>query len=40
MAVLVCCLLNNLEYNLVSQCAACGLLLCVFQHHVVVSRGN
>jgi len=27
MAVFVCCLLNNFEYILVSQCAACGLVL-------------
>ena len=38
----VCCLLNSLEHIVVSQCAACGLVLCVCvcQHHVVVSRGN
>jgi len=38
----VCCLLNSLEHIVVSQCAACGLVLCVCvcQHHVVVSTGN
>ena len=44
MAVFVCCMLNRLEHIVVSQCAACGLVLCVCvcvcQHHVVVSRGN
>jgi len=40
MAVYVCCLLNSLEHIVVSQSAACGLVLFVCQHHVVVSRGN
>ena len=36
----VCCLLDSLEHILVSQCAAGGLVLCVCQHHVIVSRRN
>jgi len=40
MAIFVCCMLNRLEHIVVSQCAACGLVLCVCQHNVVVSRGN
>ena len=29
MAVFVCCKLNRLEHIVVSQCAACGIVLCV-----------
>ena len=29
MAAFVCCLLKSLEHNMVSQCAAYGLVFCV-----------